>query len=60
VGAVTSQRVLKVLFYVNILQCFFVVEVAEDTAVVIFNGVTTVGNAMNGDDLRHNWIQKDN
>ncbi|CAC9645187.1 hypothetical protein [bacterium endosymbiont of Bathymodiolus sp. 5 South] len=38
----------------------FVVEVAEDTAVVIFNGVTTVGNAMNGDDLRHNWIQKDN
>jgi hypothetical protein len=26
VGVVTSQRVLKVLFYVNILQCFFVVE----------------------------------
>jgi hypothetical protein len=26
VGAVTSQRVLKVLFYVNLLQCFFVVE----------------------------------
>jgi hypothetical protein len=26
VGAVTTQRVLKVLFYVNILQCFFVVE----------------------------------
>ena len=26
VGAVTSQRVLNVLFYVNILQCFFVVE----------------------------------
>jgi hypothetical protein len=26
VGAVTSQRILKVLFYVNILQCFFVVE----------------------------------
>ena len=26
VGAVTSQRVLKVLFYVNILQCFFAVE----------------------------------
>jgi hypothetical protein len=26
VGAVTNQRVLKVLFYVNILQCFFVVE----------------------------------
>jgi hypothetical protein len=24
VGAVTSQRVLKVLFYVNILQCFVV------------------------------------
>jgi hypothetical protein len=26
VGAVISQRVLQVLFYVNILQCFFVVE----------------------------------
>jgi hypothetical protein len=26
VGAVTIQRVLKVLFYANILQCFFVVE----------------------------------
>jgi hypothetical protein len=29
VGAVTSQRVLKVLFYVNILQCFFVVEILK-------------------------------
>jgi hypothetical protein len=26
VGAVTSQRIPKVLFYINILQCFFVVE----------------------------------
>ena len=26
VGAVTSQRVLEVHFYVNILQCFYVVE----------------------------------
>ena len=26
IRAVTSQRVLEVLFYVNILQCFFVVE----------------------------------
>jgi hypothetical protein len=26
VGVVTSQGVLNVLFYVNILQCFFVVE----------------------------------
>jgi hypothetical protein len=26
VGAVTTQRVLKAFFYVNILQCFFVVE----------------------------------
>jgi hypothetical protein len=26
VGAVTSQSVIEVLFYVNILQCFFVVE----------------------------------
>jgi hypothetical protein len=25
-GAVTSQRGLKVLFYVTVLQCFFVVE----------------------------------
>ena len=25
-GAVTSQTVLKVLFYINILQCFSVVE----------------------------------
>jgi hypothetical protein len=33
VGAVTSQRVLNVLFYVNILQCFFVVE--NFTAVLI-------------------------
>jgi hypothetical protein len=30
VGAVTSQRVLKVLFYVNILQCFFVVDKGID------------------------------
>jgi hypothetical protein len=29
VGALTSQRVLKVLFYVNILQCFFVVLTKE-------------------------------
>ena len=33
VGAVTSQRVLKVLFYVNILQCFFVVENAVSVAI---------------------------
>jgi hypothetical protein len=26
VGAVTDQRVLRILFYVNVLQCFFVVE----------------------------------
>jgi hypothetical protein len=42
VGAVTSQRVLKVLFYVNILQCFFVVEnftanaVSEEQATKVF------------------------
>ena len=36
VGAVTSQRVLKVLFYVNILPCFFIVEnfAANDVSVV--------------------------
>ncbi|CAC9656448.1 hypothetical protein [uncultured Gammaproteobacteria bacterium] len=38
----------------------FVVEAAEDTAIVIVNGVTTIGNAMDGEDLRDNWVQKDN
>jgi hypothetical protein len=34
VGAVTSQRVLEVLFYVNILQCFFkiIMDAVEDYA----------------------------
>jgi hypothetical protein len=39
VGAVTSQRVLKVLFYVNILQCFFVVENFTANAVSVAIGV---------------------
>ena len=38
VGAVTSQRVLKVLFYVNILQCFFVVENFTSNAVSVAIG----------------------
>ena len=38
VGAVTSQRVLKVLFYVNILQCFFVVENCTANAVRVAIG----------------------
>jgi hypothetical protein len=38
VGAVTSQRVLKVLFYVNILQCFFVVEHFTANAVSVVIG----------------------
>jgi hypothetical protein len=38
VGAVTSQRVLKVLFYVNILQCFFVVEHFTTNAVSVAIG----------------------
>jgi hypothetical protein len=38
VGAVTSQRVLKVLFYVNILQCFFVVENFTANAVSVAIG----------------------
>ena len=38
VGAVTSQRVLKVLFYVNILQCFFVVENCSANAVSVAIG----------------------
>ena len=38
VGAVTSQRVLKVLFYVNILQSFFVVENFTANAVSVAIG----------------------
>ena len=38
VGAVTSQRVLKVLFYVNILQCSFVVENFTANAVSVAIG----------------------
>ena len=38
VGAVTSQRVLKVLFYVNILQYFFVVENFTANAVSVAIG----------------------
>ena len=38
VGAVTSPRVLKVLFYVNILQCFFVVENFTANAVSVAIG----------------------
>jgi hypothetical protein len=38
VGAVTSQRVLKVLFYANILQCFFVVENFTANAVSVAIG----------------------
>ena len=38
VGTVTSQRVLKVLFYVNILQCFFVVENFTANAVSVVIG----------------------
>jgi hypothetical protein len=38
VGAVTSQRVLKVLFYVNILQWFFVVENFTANAVSVAIG----------------------
>ena len=37
-GTVTSQRVLKVLFYVNILQCFFVVENFTANAVSVAIG----------------------
>jgi hypothetical protein len=44
VGAVTSQRVLKVLFYVNILQCFFVVENFTANAVSVAIGVEPISN----------------
>ena len=37
-GAGTSQRVLKVLFYFNILQCFFVVENVTANAVSVAIG----------------------
>ena len=37
-GAVTSQRVLKVLFYVTTLQCFFVVEKFTANAVSVAIG----------------------
>ena len=37
-GAVTSQRVRKVLFYVTILQCFFVVEHFTPNAVSVAIG----------------------
>ena len=37
-GAVTSQSVLEVLFYVNILQCFFVVENYTANAVSVAIG----------------------
>jgi hypothetical protein len=38
VGAVTSQRVLNVLFYLNILQCFFVVDNFTANAVSVAIG----------------------
>ena len=44
VGEVTSQRVLKVLFYVNILQCFFVVE--NFTANVVSVAIGDNGNRL--------------
>jgi hypothetical protein len=37
-----------------------VVEVAKEAAVVIFDGIVTVDNAMRGENLTNNWIQKDN
>ena len=37
-GAVTSQTVLKVLFYINILQCFSVVEHFTANAVSVAIG----------------------
>jgi hypothetical protein len=40
VGGVTSQRVLKVLFYVSILQCFFVVENITANAVSVLESLS--------------------
>jgi hypothetical protein len=42
-------------------HCYYlVVEVAKETAVVIFDGIVTGDNAMRGENLTNNWIQKDN
>jgi hypothetical protein len=38
VGAVTHQRVLKVLFYADILECLFVVENCTANAVIVAIG----------------------
>jgi hypothetical protein len=54
VGAVTSQRVVKVLFYVNILQCFFVVENFTANAVSVARKVISHGPKFR-EPQRINW-----
>jgi hypothetical protein len=44
VGAVTSQRILGILLYVNILQCFFVVE--NFTANAVSEAIGDNGNRL--------------
>jgi hypothetical protein len=53
VGAVTSQRVVKVLFYVNILQCFFVVENFTANAVSVAIGDDAV------EDYARRWKKRE-
>jgi hypothetical protein len=57
VGAVTSQRVLKVLFYVNILQCFFVVEnfTANAVSVAIGGEIVIVFSTPQHINWKHNF-----
>jgi hypothetical protein len=62
VRAVTSQRVLKVLFYVNILQCFFVVEIftANAVSVAIGDNGNPSGHVITGDlnIIQHESLRK--
>jgi hypothetical protein len=55
VGAVTSQRVLKVLFHVNILQCFFVVENFTANAVSVAIGKIIMDAV---EDYARRWIKR--
>jgi hypothetical protein len=55
VGAVTSQRVLKVLFHVNILQCFFVVENFTANAVSVAIGDNGNRQQTNANKINKTW-----
>jgi hypothetical protein len=57
--AVTSQRVLKVLFYVNILQCFFVVENFTTNAVSVAIGDNGNRLIFEIEDYARRWIKRE-